>query len=207
MSVLYSDFGKDILVDLGRYTYKNDKDRELLKGPRGHNVISIDNKYYNYVDSWITSEKITPQENKVDALTIKMKTIFGYDITITRYVTYLKEYGLIISDIIDDKENNTYNTYFNIGPSFDIEEDNGIRIVDKNDYLIYHNDIKDNVNINSVKYSKRYNQFEVTKQLEIKTNSKNITHYFFKTGDLIKIKYEKDCIKYTIKNKTIIVEK
>lgn len=45
--------GRDVLVDGGRYTYLYNKQRQYLKGAKGHNVCLIDNKaFLQMTDQW-----------------------------------------------------------------------------------------------------------------------------------------------------------
>ena len=179
LSVLYSEFGKDVLIDLGRYSYKDDSQRQFYKGPSAHNTICVlDHPYYKYINAWKEEQQI------MIILCYRMKIVLGFsEITIIRYVTYLKEIGLIITDRITSKTDHKYQAFFNIGCDFRLsrgEKDSIVFCDNFDNYLYYTNDIKKPVEINQVNYSKKYNEKTTVFQLQAIFTQSIVTHFFSK---------------------------
>lgn len=188
LSVLYSEFGKDVLVDLGRFSYKNDESRRSSKGPEGHNTIHIsDSPHYEYINSWLTRERIDCFDNTVTqdkGIQVSMRCVFGYvEQYICRDVIYDSAEGLQIKDSVVNQTDNKccYETYFNIGPDFSItQEGNTILLRDDNGHCIsYHNDSHHPVEIRQVYYSTQYNTRQTISQIVLKSDG-CVTHFFTK---------------------------
>lgn len=204
LSVLYSEYGKDVLVDLGRFSYKDDEKRKISLGPSAHNVICVEgNTYYESISSWVTKQRVDCFDNVVleneEWISVKMSCVIGYsEITMKRYVTYVFDKGLIITDIVSDSKGNDYLTYFNIGISFNVETDDSfIRIYDENNSMSYYNDSGVSITLNRVMYSPKYNEeFEIN-QIMTKSNKKNLTHFILKSKERISTEYSEEFIKYS----------
>ena len=188
LSVLYSEFGKDLLVDLGRFSYKNDESRRFCKGPEGHNTIRItDSPYYEYINNWVTKERIDCFDNIVtrdDGVRVTMRCVFGYmEHEICRNVIYHPVEGLQLRDSVTNHTGNKccYETFFNIGPDFSIsQEGNTILLRDNCDNCIsYHNDSHQPVEIRQVYYSTQYNTRQPISQIVVKSDG-SVTHFFSK---------------------------
>ena len=177
----------------------------FFKGPSAHNVICVDG-YYKYIDSWKSLEKIECLDNKVlenkKWISIKMSCIFGYsDIIVSRYVTYVYELGLIITDVVAGE----HETFFNIGDSFNVNIGDCVIISDGINNIYYFNDKNIIPKIDLVKYSKVYNECSFISQLCIRSSNKKITHCFFKKNDKFIVKYTKNTIKYVFLDDEIIL--
>lgn len=206
MSFIYWEYGKEVLSDLGRYSYKNNSKRKFYVGPYAHNTINIkDSNFYEYITNWVTNQHIECRETKLEKnkeyFTIKMSCIFGYEeINISRYITYICNLGLIITDIINDKEKNNYESFFNIGKDFKLENNKITNISNEKECIYYSNSEKDSYKIKQVFCSKKYNEEAKTSQIYINTNKKKITHFFLKNNKKTKVEYKNDTIEYKIDN-------
>lgn len=186
MSVLYSEFGKDVLIDLGRFSYKNDDNRRFSKGPSAHNTIGITgHPYYEYVNSWISRQQIECYDISMEQGKTIMKCVFGYnDVEICREVSYDHQDGLLIMDKITNHTQNDYQYefYFNIGPKFSLRQLERCVCIDDNSghCLYYRNNLNLPVEIRQVQCSKEYNEQQTVFQLVLKTKERNVTHFFTK---------------------------
>lgn len=207
LSVLYSEYGKDILVDLGRFSYKNDQKRIISIGPSAHNVICVaDNSFYKPYTSWVTKQRIDTYDNEViegnNWINVKMSCVLGYsEVKIYRYVTYIFQKGLVITDIVIDKKDREYITYFNIGLGFDIILDESffcIQDCQEHQIKMYYNNNSNAVAIiNKVMYSTKYNEENETNQIALKTNQKNVTHCFLREKEKIATTISEESIVYS----------
>ena len=188
LSVLYSEFGKDVLVDLGRFSYKNDESRRSTKGPEGHNTIHISGSpHYEYINSWATREQIECFDNIVmwdKGTRVTMRCILGYmEQEICRDVIYHPDKELEIRDSVVNHTDKKccYETYFNIGPDFSItQEGNTILLRDDSGHCIsYHNNSHHPVEIRQVYYSTQYNTRQTISQIVLKSDG-CVTHFFTK---------------------------
>lgn len=209
MSVLYSEFGKDVLIDVGRYSYKGDDERRrFCKGPSGHNTIAVsDDLFYKYITGFVTRERIDCLENRVwqgdGWLSVRMQCVLGYsELMISRYVTYVYSAGLLVTDMI---QNNTsasyqYRTFFNIGQDFAARKNEEcISLTDEaGNSLTYRNDMSVPVDIVPVQYSPRYNELLPSVQMVIKTDVERITHSFLRNTEKACITYGENTIGYDI---------
>ena len=189
LSVIYSEFGKDLLVDMGRFSYKNDESRRLCKGPAGHNTIHIpDHPYYEYLDSWVTREQIDCLDNIATCdkgVQVTMRCVFGYqEQEICRDVAYHPIEGLQIRDSFVNHTGDKclYETFFNIGPDFSVsQEEDAILLCDDCGHCVrYHNDSHQPVEIRQVYYSTQYNKRQPISQIVLKSDSCSVTHFFTK---------------------------
>ena len=219
LSVMYSEWGRDILVDLGRPSYKDDEERKFHKGPAAHNTVSVINKlygtpvYWKYVSSWATDEQIGCMENVVLCETpwfsVRMSCTFGYgDIEINRYVTYRPGTGLLITDVrydsvsMDSKADYLTESFFNLSPEY---EWNGNSIRDTQHVIYYNNDCHIKPAVKQVVYSDRYNEREQATQLSVRARTKRLTHAFLLNDYAWSVKYFNREICYIIGNDRIVV--
>lgn len=206
LSVLYSESGKDVLVDAGRYSYRNDDSRRFSKGPEGHNTVRISgDDFYRYVDSWVSRERVTALGCRARQgegwMSVRMQCVYGYrDVTVCRYVTYVYGIGLLITDMPENGGDLQYETYFNIGHEFDVEKvDGGISVHDGSGIsLTYSNDRSLDADIIPMRYSKRYNQSIQSVQLSVRNSGGVITHWFLKNGEKPLVSYTEKTIEYNL---------
>ena len=122
-------------IDCGRYTYVNENNREIYVGPSGHNTVIINNKHYQYLDSWCVDEKISKTYIKKDSYKsveyIEMTVLFSDKSKIIRYFIYDDTVGLIIFDRCYSINNN-YKAFFNLQKKCKIQF--------KEDYYEIYND-------------------------------------------------------------------
>ena len=191
MSILYSEYGKDVLVDLGRYSYKDDDNRQFMKGPSGHNTICFpDHPFYEHVTSWVTCQRIECFDNVAGMdkdIRVTMRCLFGYsEVEVSRAVTYSLVDGLQIKDDIhhDVGGELLYETFFNIGPDFSLTQEQGVVCLhdDFGHFLYYHNNLSLPVEIRQVQYSVCYNNIQTINQIVVRSKQSSITHFFSKNN-------------------------
>ena len=215
LSILWSEFGKDVLVDAGRYTYRWNDQRRFNKGPQGHNTIAVpDGGFYRCVTSWATSERIDSLANRVEwadgQMSVRMQCVLGYgDVLMSRYVTYINNVGLLVTDMIQEHAGLAYKyeTYFNIGHDFVAEcADGAISIHDDEGHtLTYGNDRSLKAEIKPIQISRRYNEQEESSQMTIKTDGGIVTHSFLKSDGKVTVSYSDETIEYDLSGHHITV--
>ena len=207
LNVLFND----LLIDLGRYSYKRDETREFLIGPKAHNTINFINKnYYEPITNFVTKHEIKCLENEYidnkEFKITKMSCIFGEEIKVSRYTIYNPKIGLLITDIIGTNDKCEYELYFNLGNNIRINNNKIIELINDKDKYYYFNDRNLDIKINKVIFSPTYNVSNNTKQLLLKSDYKCITNCFMKNKCNIIIKYEDNMIKYKIDDKELEIE-
>ncbi|MBE7640566.1 heparinase [Salegentibacter sp. BLCTC] len=115
-------FGRDYLVDPGRFTYVNNKWREYFKDSRSHNTLAVDGKPNSvYGTSW--GNKFDAKQEGVLAITEKefdyaeaINTAYQRlddPVDVKRRMLYLKPDVWLLIDSFKGKETHTYSQFFN----------------------------------------------------------------------------------------------
>lgn len=186
MSVYLALFGESILIDSGRYTYKDCKEREYLVGPEAHNTIRINGtEFYKYINAWESVQRISCNKNVItkgeNCISVIMSCLFGEQVEVKRVVSYIEEEGVIITDIVITQSSKVlYEAFFNLSHRLHYSFI-GERVCFTNkesNRLYYHNSITD-YEIREGLCSDRYNEKHAIKQVYIKsTVARVINHYF-----------------------------
>lgn len=123
--------GEDILVDGGRYTYKEDKMRIALKEPCNHNTVTADDIFSPHpYASWGTdnlsrSFSYAPAENENCVLVGGCH--LGYvelnGVVPERQVLYIKPDIFIVYDVFRGRGEHKYKQYFNFSPEGSVSAD------------------------------------------------------------------------------------
>lgn len=117
--------GRDVLVDAGRYTYLNNKQRRYIKSPKAHNVCLIDNKQYIEMTSqWGTKNPALAVQYPCfdnENCTLIGGAHLGYfklkSALTERKILYIKPDIYIIIDVFKAKFFHTYQQYFHFAPT------------------------------------------------------------------------------------------
>jgi len=123
-------YGRDILVDSGRYYYKNDKWRTHFKGTESHNTILIDGGVQTTFPS--ESEKpldknvrITPEYDYArGTFDNGYRRVFG-DASHTRTVVYIRNKYWLVIDRIDTDRPRDITALWHFHPDCTVETENG----------------------------------------------------------------------------------
>lgn len=168
--------GEDILVDSGRFTYVDSEIRHILKGPKAHNTIIIDNiDFMEMTNSWGYSKLATSvkQENytsnKYDLIQGGHLGYIEQGVYVNRKIIFIKPDIYIVSDEMYTGQEHEYNQYlhFNNNGVININEiSNQISYIsDKSNVFIQ---FIDNIKLEkiSTKLSRVYNKIEDNKTIK-----------------------------------------
>lgn len=218
LSVLYSLGAKDMLIDLGRYSYK-DEFRRFYTGPNAHNTIvhAGDSPFWQYAGSWRVDENMDCFENHVAADTegrwvaVRMKTVMGYrEETVDRLVIHVRGMGLLVTDIVADSmgKGSSFETVFNIGKDFTASPRDGqVFLSDAGGLgIVYRNDHRLPAEIRSVDYSPRYNVRIPVEQLRILSDGDPVTHMFLKGDVRVDVAYRPGTVEYVLPAENLRIE-
>ncbi|MGL4737296.1 MAG: alginate lyase family protein [Cellulosilyticaceae bacterium] len=127
--------GQDILIDKGRYTYVDSKERYYLKSCEGHNTTVVDAQPFTKIqDTWGYSNMANPVQGRV-----VNKEIFDYvegmhlgymglenPVVVGRKLLWIKPNILVISDSFHGRGSHTYNQYFHFAKGSLMQEEDHI---------------------------------------------------------------------------------
>lgn len=205
LSIIYYAKGVPLLTDLGRYTYVNGEERAFYVGPYAHNTIAKGSAaYYQYLNCFETIQHVECEKTELQSRggyhTVRMRCRFGYgEAVVTRYVTFLKGYGLIITDAVTDQSDENYTEIFNIGESLDIiEGSDKIIMKDAENTFYYRNDKNIRVRIRSVFRSDRYNEKRPARQMLMHMKKGMVTHVFSEADEKPDVTYLGSAVIYTM---------
>lgn len=115
-------FGRDYLVDPGRFTYVNNKWRKYFKGSRSHNTLAVDEKPNSiYSTSWGNSfdaksegvfSTTTKDFDYAEAINTAYQRLDD-PVTVQRRMLYLKPDVWLLVDSFKAKGEHTYSQFFN----------------------------------------------------------------------------------------------
>jgi len=130
-------FGKDFLVDGGRYYYKADKWRQYFKGSFAHNILIVDQNNQNR-NSKIAKDPITSfsLSDSLDIVRGSFKE--GYmnvddSIKHTRTILYKKSKYWIVKDVVEAQKLHEYNFLWHFHPKRDVFVDSLKSFTDEKD--------------------------------------------------------------------------
>lgn len=205
LSVLLYINNKEFIIDGGRETYRNIKERKINKDAVSHASVRIDGeKYWKYRNSWYTENSVEVGRNTLSKgsngiQTVKMECYFGKKITLTRIVNYIPQLGILFYDRISGGELAQYEAFFPLSPIVKISVlDKGYKLsIDEFD--VYYSTNCENTNIYDISCSHRYNSSYRTKEIVASTMSSRAYHVFLFKNSEVKV--------YCDDEKITIVEK
>lgn len=166
--------GQNILIDPGRLTYVNSKERRYLKSGASHNILSVDGIYpIEPKDSWKFSKETTAVRSCVSHDKEYDVIVSGYydvvdQLNYTRYYLWIKESEIaVIFDVGYKLGKHTKQNNWIVSPDLEVENVDGrINLIDRNnaEYSIYSSD-EDIKCVNQL-YSPRYNVKKTTFKVE-----------------------------------------
>ncbi len=118
--------GEDILIDGGRFTYVDKKERYDFKDSTGHNTCTVDGKnIYKCVDSW-GCDGLVRSLNRNAASKNGFNYIEGGYIKdglfVNRRCIFIEPDILVINDEFYAKENHSYQQYWHFAPQIKVEK-------------------------------------------------------------------------------------
>lgn len=184
LSIYYK--GKPIVIDSGRYTYREDaQERIKLKSAQAHSSVVIDGVPASIPSgSWTFKTYLNPLRNRVkhkgdfhyyEGTILSDKTTQLYAHT-RRIITHDLGIWFIVDDVRSDGRH-SMQTFFNIEPNVQIKEKNEKIHLDDLIFISLDEEVK----INDTIYSPRYNKIEQSKQIELNSSfsNNNITKKMF----------------------------
>lgn len=184
VSIYYN--GKPIVVDSGRYTYREDAEERLyLKTSQAHSGIVIDGIAASIPNgSWTFETYLKPLGNRVkhkesfhyyEGTTLSTLTPHFY--THTRKVFVYDQGIWFVVDDVRSQGNHSMQTYFNIEPNVHMESKNNELILNNLKFI----SLDEKMKINKSIYSPKYNQLSENKQIELNSTftDKSITKKLF----------------------------
>lgn len=178
--------GRDYLVDGGRYTYTETKERKLLKSSESHNGIGVDGQPNSiYSNTWGNSfnakgvdvaVKFTPQFDYAQS------TNTGYQrldnpVTATRKVVYIKPGLWIVFDNFVGKGEHKYSQFFGFADTNVEASENRISTTYESDNLIIDIVKPADIVISDGVWSPEYNTLTRNKRAEVSVTTKG-SHSF-----------------------------
>lgn len=178
----FSYQGLDILIDPGRYTYQETKERQLLKSVESHNVLTINHEpFCQPKDSWAYAKSTTALSNQTADSATSYVTQINYNdqqeqgtYRVTRTSLWLKEEQLLVLfDYVQGNQLETVEQRLNFNPELEIKpEEQGLGWVitgkGQQQELILWSNYK-NVVVSDGLYSPIYNELSQTKHLRSST--------------------------------------
>lgn len=170
-------YGKeDIIVDSGRFTYMDCKERHDLKSTKYHNSIMIDNiDYCSVRDTWSYKSKPTfikgeyiEKENYKFVSGINTSYLNINSSLVERKILQLNKELILIFDNITCNNKHTVNRFFHFDNKGYLEQkDNYIYFNKSNITATMYFEKESNISIQETFYSKHYNKMESKPSLNI----------------------------------------
>ncbi len=188
----------DILIDPGRYTYRNCRERTQLKSLSAHNcAINITRYQEQILNSWdtkVNAQKIGITQQSKDQIVV---TIVDFKVKEEHYQrqVILIEEQLLIFDDIPFACGEEINANLVINPQIKINDE--FRF--SNGYYLSHN--YDKIAVEKQIYSEHYNELQITNRIKFISNCKQIMYYhaLLTSGATItKIEDDGDAISYRL---------
>lgn len=204
LSVMMYTHGKRLLIDSGRATYKNCAERISSKDPESHCTVRINgNQFWKCLNAWNTEQKIEDTKIKVinkNPVAVLMSCNLGNEVVIKRIVTYIRNAGLMITDITSGNNIETFCAYYPLAPDVELKTEGSTLCINAgNDRYIFSSDAED-LDVVCATCSERYNSRQENKRIQIKTKNRMVSSYFMLDGNFAKQETtDDDTLKYHIR--------
>ena len=185
LSVMLSLNGRDVLVDSGRYTYKNNKKRRFIKSAIAHNTTILkNNPFLVPIDSW---QAVKPAQSLPNIFEENENVAFiegshlGYvkkGLLFKRSIIVVKPDIFIILDSFIGKGSHKYSQYYHFSPLGKINIDSNSIIYSDSFGDVLFDVLANNYKIKPISsiYSKNYNSLESNCAAEIQFKGKDSTY-------------------------------
>lgn len=120
MSFDFTALGKPLIIDPGRYTYREDEDRRYFKSAAAHNTLTIDEKEpFEYISTWEFSSQKKGEITKVyenDRFNAAEAIHFNYEPAVHKRLVALVDSSilLVLDQVLDIDKASTVQIYFQI---------------------------------------------------------------------------------------------
>lgn len=162
---------QDILIDPGRYTYVDSKERRQLKAADSHNTVIIDNQFPTQIkDSWKFGQAlklggiVSVQRNR-DVI-VKSHFSGQQNEQYTRYCVWLAEISvMVIFDVVEAAGEHTKQTNWILAPNLEVAlKTKYVQVAGLNTTgAIYTSE--PGISVQDQLYSEKYNQLAQTKKI------------------------------------------
>jgi hypothetical protein len=206
-NILFYEFGKNILVDAGQYSYDYDtKEREYVISTKAHNCILIDNMDYS-MDSAFYYDSTVKEYDEKDGVFIVKTSLQRKDFEVLhdRLILYKPKEFLVVIDKMKSAIERTYNQIWHFHQDLEISKENNLFKTEINENnkmkiipMVYKNDrfvINDNVKLikgqtepymqgwRSLKYREMIPNYALENEIQAK-NSLLVTKFLFNDNDI-----------------------
>ncbi len=129
-NVLLYEFGVNILVDSGLYSYDEKNNyRKYIRSTRAHNTLQVDNKNYNILSKFYNNSLVRKVKEQWGGYHLSTKLFREeFNLTHNRHLIYLPTKFLLILDNIDAEDTHNYKQ------NFHFHQDLNINIIRDNTY-------------------------------------------------------------------------
>jgi hypothetical protein len=126
-NVLLYEYGKNILVDAGKYSYdKNNPFRKYCTGSRAHNIVLIDDEDYKLDRKYFFTSSLILQEEKKNYYHLVTSHDYKYFKTShERHLFYKPQEYLFVVDLLRSEKERNLKQLFHLHQDLDINEENG----------------------------------------------------------------------------------
>ncbi|WP_052345751.1 heparinase II/III family protein [Paucisalibacillus sp. EB02] len=179
-------YGKDIIVDSGKYSYSRSEERSYMLSNLAHNTLLVNNKDMILDESNIGKSKILYFNEWEDGADITISNCCFNNVNHTRKINFNNNGEIILLDEINSEDSNDYSLLFHLSPEFTIKK------IDKNTIWLNSEDnievvISQEANNNALVvedsiYSRKSYEVENNQLVRFNVTAKN---YIYKT--IIKI--------------------
>lgn len=178
--------GRDYLIDGGRYTYVESKEREYLKSSESHNLLMVDDSTNSiYSNTWANS--FNADSRNIVCLTHEKFDYAQADNTsylrlvdpvlMTRRVLFIKPGLWLVFDSFIANGKHKYAQYFNFPNQNIIQKENGILSDPTNSALLIQQIKATDVKIADSKWSPEYNLMKDSKKAEFSQTNTGFTSF------------------------------
>ncbi len=178
--------GRDYLVDGGRYTYTESKERKLLKSSESHNGIAVDDQPNSiYSNTWGNSfnakgvdvtVKFTPKFDYAQSTNIGYHRLSD-PVTATRRIVYIKPGLWLVFDNFVAKQEHKYSLQFGFADKIVTSADNKIMTTYAENNLVIESVKPVDIALKDAVWSPEYNTMTENKRAEISVKAKG-SHSF-----------------------------
>jgi len=186
LSVLFSQNGKDIFIDSGKYNYNTREPiQKYLRTTFAHNVVTVDGKSYPVSMDNVGKSKISNYIDSPESVVITGEHTIYSGVHVYRTMIYLKEkkVTLIQDEILSDVEHTT-EQIFNIGQNISTKkiDENNTMLIDDSILLKQHTPSKLTEYFGNLDPLRGFasitaNQYFPIKQLDYESSGKNIQYF------------------------------
>ena len=124
-NILLYEYGKNILVDAGKYSYVKDNPfRQYCSSTRAHNVLMINNEDYRLDRKYFFTSKLEKTEKKENHYHLKTAHYYEYFVAShDRHIFYKPMEFLFVIDVLRSKDPKNYKQIFHLHQDLDISEE------------------------------------------------------------------------------------